>query len=312
MAKYSIIIPAYNVEKFIKKCIDSILNQTLKNYEIIVVNDGSTDKTLEILNNYKESIKIYSQENKGLSEARNFGIKKSTGEYLLFIDSDDYVDKDLLKKIDEKTKSNPDLIRYSYSNIINGKVVKTNESLIEGLYNGKDAFILFLNNKKPFEMAWIYAYKKSFWLKNNFQYSPNKYHEDFGLTPIVILKAETIEIINNELYYYVQSENSIMRNKNIEKILKKSQDMIYHYDNLKNIFDNLNITDDDLKKMFYSYISNALISKAKELDKYNLNNYLSQLKERKIFDNLIEDNIKRKVKKIIIKIFPKIYIELSR
>lgn len=94
MVKYSFIVPVYNTSNYLKKCIDSLVNQTYKSFEIIIVNDGSTDNSLDIINGYKESnknIKIINQKNGGLSNARNNGVKKASGEYIIFVDSDDYV-----------------------------------------------------------------------------------------------------------------------------------------------------------------------------------------------------------------------------
>ena len=93
MPKISIIVPVYNVENYIKKCLDSIFDQTYKDYEVIVVNDGTKDNSMNIVNNYK--VKIVTQKNQGLSAARNHGVEKAKGEYLIFLDSDDYLDKDL-------------------------------------------------------------------------------------------------------------------------------------------------------------------------------------------------------------------------
>ena len=102
MAKISVVVPVYNVEKYLKECIDSIINQTLEDIEIICVNDGSTDSSLEILNNFAEQdnrIKVITQSNQGLSAARNTGIKYANGEYISFIDSDDYIDTSLYETL---------------------------------------------------------------------------------------------------------------------------------------------------------------------------------------------------------------------
>ena len=104
MPKISVIVPVYNTEKYIEKCLQSILSQTMNDIEIIVVNDGSTDnsenviKQIEKNNNTKIQIKYFKKENGGLSDARNYGVKKATGKYISFIDSDDYIDKNLYKK----------------------------------------------------------------------------------------------------------------------------------------------------------------------------------------------------------------------
>ena len=93
MSKFSIIIPVYNVENYIKKCLDSVFAQTEKDYEVIVVNDGTKDNSMDIVKNY--DVKIVNQKNQGLSEARNTGLKNAKGEYILFLDSDDYIEKNL-------------------------------------------------------------------------------------------------------------------------------------------------------------------------------------------------------------------------
>ena len=106
MIKYSFIVPCYNGEKYIVKCLDSILKQTSNNYEVIVINDGSTDNSINIINKYKndKKIVIINQDNMGLSLARNNGINKAKGEYLIFVDCDDYIQNDFLKTIDKKSK----------------------------------------------------------------------------------------------------------------------------------------------------------------------------------------------------------------
>ena len=97
MPKFSVIIPVYNVEKYIRRCITSVINQTFKDYEIIVINDGSTDNSIEIAKEFP--VKIINSPHVSVSEARNLGVKKAKGEYILFLDSDDYWDNDLLKKL---------------------------------------------------------------------------------------------------------------------------------------------------------------------------------------------------------------------
>ena len=116
MPKFSIIIPVYNVEKYIGKCLESVMNQTYKDYEVIVVNDGTKDNSMDIVKNYP--VKIIEQENQGLSVARNTGVKKAKGEYIIFLDSDDYIEKDLLKNINKSLDNNPDLVRFQIQEVI--------------------------------------------------------------------------------------------------------------------------------------------------------------------------------------------------
>ena len=114
--KFSIIVPVYNVEKYVKRCLDSIFNQTYKDFEVIVVNDGSTDKSMNIVKKYKD-VKIINEENRGLSHARNNGVKNARGDYILFVDSDDYINKDLLKELNKSLNNNPDVVRFQVQSV---------------------------------------------------------------------------------------------------------------------------------------------------------------------------------------------------
>lgn len=125
----SVIIPVYNVENYLKECLDSVLNQTYKNIEVIVINDGSTDKSLHILEDYSSkfnNIKIIDQENSGQSVARNKGLENAKGKYIYFLDSDDYILPDTLKKLIKKLEmNNLDIIRFAarpFSENINKRI----------------------------------------------------------------------------------------------------------------------------------------------------------------------------------------------
>ena len=114
MIKYSFIVPVYNTEKYLKKCLDSLVNQTYKDFEIIVVNDGSTDKSSNIISKYQKKYKniiVIDKENEGLSMARNRGVQKSSGKYIIFVDSDDYVSNKLLEEVDKKIDDS-DILRF--------------------------------------------------------------------------------------------------------------------------------------------------------------------------------------------------------
>lgn len=120
--KISIVIPVYNVEKYLRTCLDSVVNQTFKDIEIVIVNDGSKDGSLDILKEYESRypklITVYSTENRGVSHARNYGIARSHGEYLLFVDSDDYIEPDMCEKLYEKaSKDNNDIVICKYYDI---------------------------------------------------------------------------------------------------------------------------------------------------------------------------------------------------
>lgn len=299
MPKFSIIVPVYNVEKYIKKCLDSIESQTYKDYEVIVVNDGTKDNSMDIVNKY--NVEIINQKNKGLSEARNEGVKKAKGDYILFLDSDDYIEKDLLNELNKSLTNNPDLVRFQIREVFEDNTKKDYNEEPFLNKDGVEAFSILC--KYHFvENAWAYLYKREFYLKNKFSFKKGAIHEDFGLVPLVIMKAKKVNSISYIGYNYLQRENSIMSEKNYEKTKKKVSDMFEHYDYL---IKEINKTELD-SKIYKSFISNSLILKVCELKKDDYKKSKKRLKEKKVYDNLLENTIIQKIKKIIIKISPKL------
>ena len=305
MPKYSIIIPVYNVEKYIKKCLDSVFNQTEKDFEVIVVNDGTKDNSMNIVKNY--DVTIINQENKGLSEARNNGVKKAKGEYIIFLDSDDYIEKDLLKEISESLDNKPDIVRFQIQEVDeNNNIKKYNEESFNNK-TGEEAFELIC--KYHFvENAWCYAIRREYYNKEKFSFKKGTIHEDYGLIPLVIIKSKIVNSISYIGYNYLQRQNSIMSQKNYEKTLKKVNDFYNHYLYLINEIDKTKLN----SKVFKSFISNSLILKICELDKKDYKEYKNKLKKEKVFDNLLTDTLKRKIKKVLFKISPKITIKIIK
>lgn len=305
MPKFSIIIPVYNVEKYIEKCLDSIFNQTLKDFEIIVVNDGTKDKSIELIKNY--DIKIINQKNQGLSAARNRGVKEATGEYLLFLDSDDYLEKDTLKELNKSLKNNPDIVRFQIREVYeDGKTINYEEIPFDNK-SGVEAFKLI--TKYHFvENAWCYAIKRKYYLEEKFSFRVGTYHEDFGLMPLVILKANKVNSISYIGYNYIQRQGSIMNIKDYNKTKKKVEDFYNHYLFLLEEAKKTNLD----TTYFKSFISNSIILKITELNNHDYKKYKKILKKAKVYDNLVSDSILRKIKKKIISISPKLYYKLKK
>lgn len=301
MPKFSIIIPAYNVEKYINKCLKSVFNQTFKDYEVIVVNDGSTDNTKKYIEPY--DVLLINKKNSGLSSARNTGVSYAKGKYLIFLDSDDYIEKDLLKEINKSLFNNPDIVRYQAQEVYDNTNRKT--PYPEKPFTNKKGVEAF-NEIVKFhyvENAWLYAIKKDYYEKNNYAFSINKTHEDFGLIPLIIIKSNKVNSIDYIGYNYRQRENSIMSSNSYNKVLKKVEDFYYHYKYLINEIDKTNLN----SKIFKSFIANSLILKITELNNNDYKKYKNKLIEDKVFDNLLDDTLPRKIKKILIKMSPKIY-----
>lgn len=306
MSKFSIIIPVYNVEKYLKKCLDSVFNQTYKDYEVIVVNDGSTDKSMDIVKDY--DVKVINTKHVSVSEARNIGVKKAaTGEYLIFLDSDDYWEKDLLKEINKSLDNNPDLVRFQVRTVTDtGEINNFNEKEFKGL-SGEKAFEE-ISAFHFIESVWCYAIKRKYYIQEKFEFKKGMIHEDFGLTPLIIIKAKTVNSINYIGYNYYRRAGSIMNTPDYKWTKKKVEDFYKHYIWLNKEIEKTNID----ATIFKSFISNSLILKITELNDKDYKVYLNKLKKEKVFDNLLTDTMPRKIKKVLLKISPKCYYKLLR
>jgi len=307
--KFSIVIPVYNVEKYIDKCLSSILNQSYKNYEVIIVNDGTKDNSIDIINKYvkkHKEFKLYNKENGGLSDARNYGLNYVTGDYLLFIDSDDYIEKDLLLKLNNiLNKKEYEVIKFKI-NLVDekGKLIRKED----GYKVSKKISLSDVLSQEFSEPAWTYCYNLKFFKENDFKYTKGKIHEDYGLTPLILLKTKEIYYLNYYGYNYVQRQGSIVNGA--EKNIKRANDTLYHFDSLKSIIE----TDSNIpvynKKLVFSYLVNGLLNKGTLLKGKDLKKYILEIKKRNVFDLLLDDSFKRKIKKIFIKINPYAYINL--
>lgn len=209
--KVSVILPIYNMEMYISECLDSLLNQSLKDIEIICINDGSTDNTLEILEEYQlkdKRIKLINQENKGAGYARNIGIKYAKGEYLSFLDSDDFFHRDMLKFSYEKSKkTNADICIYGailFDNQTGEKEkctynVRKNLLPEEEVFNRKDIESNIFKNIMGW--AWDKLYKKTFVLNNDLEFQEQRTTNDMYFVFASLLKAGRITILDKQLYF---------------------------------------------------------------------------------------------------------------
>lgn len=214
----SIIVPVYNVEKYLKKCIESIINQTYSNLEIILVDDGTKDNSGMICDEYAQKdnrIKVIHKENGGLSDARNAGMRMATGEYIAFVDGDDYIENDMYEFLyNELKKENADIsICNRYLAYENGTIKNIEKHKTRKILNNVEGLIE-LNSFTSFDMAvWDKLYKKEIF--NGIEFPKGKNFEDYYVMHKIIAKASKIVYNSTPKYYYVQRENSISRNKDI-------------------------------------------------------------------------------------------------
>ena len=212
MAKVSIIIPAYNSEKYIEKCLNSILGQSMTDFEIVVVNDGSTDSTGEILQKYHrthpERITIIEQENMGQAKSRNKGLEVVTGEYVSFVDSDDHIHPDMLKELYEKAKEkDSDVAICDYIEIRPNQRVE--QKGLHTKFDLKEAAVIAMPgpcNK---------LFKTSFLKKEKFQFLEGHIYEDLATIPPLLSKANSVAYVEKPLYFYLIHAGSTMQQTEI-------------------------------------------------------------------------------------------------
>lgn len=281
---FSVIVPVYNVEKYLAQCLDSILSQSFKDYELIVVDDGSKDNSGKICDEYAEKdsrVKVIHKVNGGLSDARNAGTKAAQGEYIVYIDSDDYVLSDsflktlydnlngadiLLYKHQKFFDGNSDMLpcNYSYSNItVDDKYVEKLKKLVEG-----DAF---------YGMAWIKTFKRSLAVDNNIMFEKGLLGEDMEWNYHLITNANSLSVVDEPFIAYRQRANSITTSIK----LKNLTDFIYILEKWSKTIRE-EIANEELKNVLFAsmakYYSNLLIT-------YNR----VEEKEKKQYINRIKD-----------------------
>ncbi len=245
MEKISVIIPVYNVEKFLPRCLDSIINSTYQNLEIICVNDGSTDGSLKVLKDYAQRdgrIVIIDKENGGVSSTRNIGLEKACGEYIAFIDSDDWVHREyfelLYRGINEQ---NADISICGYA-----KMYENDELSDSGTYLENAFALQNINPLNPPHMlrsfVWGRLYKKSVWGDRRFS-KEISFMEDKELSLSIIAENKNLKVaeINAPLYYYFIREDSLTGTVNIPKTLLSLNHLLKHAD----------IYNDDREKAVY-------------------------------------------------------------
>lgn len=223
---FSIIIPVYNTQEYLEKCIDSCLNQSFdtESYEIILINDGSTDNSQKIIDIYSQqykNIRVSAQQNQGLSVARNNGIKIARGQYIWFVDSDDWIELnslDLMHRV--IAENNPDMVAFGAKNFIADTISCVRPIRFYGrtIHSGVD-----LLEKNTFQTcSTFYLYSRDFLNRNELRFYPGIYHEDVEFVPRAIFHANSVYLLNQNLYCVNEREGSITRSY----IPKKSDDLL--------------------------------------------------------------------------------------
>jgi glycosyltransferase involved in cell wall biosynthesis len=298
--KISVIIPTYNVEEYIKECLDSVLAQTFKDFEIIVVDNGSEDATFQIVENYSKAynnISLYKYDEGGVGGARNFGISKSSSEFLMFVDGDDLLAMDALENLYKRVIENKDL------DIVVGNLVKYRRDGIdhfpefkiihkrELIINSIKEFHLIIKSQTPTNKL----FRRSLLDKHGISFPENIVHEDLYFTTIALLRANRICIIPEIVYYYRKFDQ--------ESITSNDNEAYYFEDRLKI----LNMIDKYL-------LQNNLLHLKKFVDRYKLEKFLVPV-ERKFYNTYSEEvtiEFLKNLKKLFSTISNDLIIEVNK
>ena len=313
MKKVSVIVPFYNVEKYIDKCLNSLVSQTLEDIEIIIVNDGSKDNSetiaKEYSSKYKDKIIYLEKENGGLSDARNYAIPYATGEYIAFLDSDDYVEIDMYEQMYEKAKKeNADIVECDFLWEYPNEKIESKGRIY------KDKHDILLNARV---VAWNKLIKKELIEKTKVKFPYGLRYEDVEFFYKLIPYINKLDIVNKPFVHYVQRDNSISNSQN-----SRTKEIIDILDNVINYYKENAIYEEYRNELEYNYARYILCSsllrmimienkkERKEIinDSWNkLNDTFPNWKKNKYIKNkTLKNKYMLSVNNITIKIYEKI------
>ena len=287
----SVIVPVYNVEKYLKRCLESILVQSWNDYEIILVDDGSTDSSAQICDLYAEKyemIRVIHKENKGLSDTRNRGIEEASGEYVYFPDSDDWLEPNTFSELSDVIEElTYDIISFNREFVTSeeDKLISA-KSRIQKL-SGKQALLEMLKQSDVTGFANDKIYRKKLFLDNDIEFPVGKYYEDLGTNYKLFLRATKVYVTNQKYYHYlITNPDSITQSWNEQKL----QDMfgfyreIYYSPLIREKFEELEI---EILQAFYI---NGLIHILSSLYKSNISAQYSDI-EKDIKQEIVKNSL---------------------
>ena len=327
------VICAYNEERNLHRLFENLVNQENQNFNIIFVNDGSTDNTLQIAKEYmikNENCIVISKKNTGLSDSRNMGTRYVKTPYFMYLDADDFLDIDAVDIIITKIKSAEkklDILKINVKSVSEEEViVERNKSVELQEVKGTEAITALGFVDKLYMLPTVYVFRTEYFRNNNFSFEYGRYHEDYGLIPFTVLLADNVTTTEETLYNYVLSKNSITRIKDNRKAIKKAEDTLYFYkqsmfaiDELKKNNNDGRITKDVYKK-FKRLYTIGLIEKMKEMyvilqtEKNEeilkeIKSFFENIKKEKIYKNITGFELKDIIKRNLIKYNMMLYLK---
>ena len=319
-SKISVIVPIYNVEKYLSKCIDSIINQTYTNLEIILVDDGSPDNCGIMCDDYSlkdNRIKVIHKKNGGLSHARNIGLEIATGDYISFIDSDDYIHKEFYEiLISLIVKYNADIAQCEFLKVYEEGINNSNnyksyiDEKIIMLSNNEALNNLYNKNCVNTVVVWNKLYKKQ--LFKNIRYPKGKIHEDEYTTYKVLFNASKVVLTSRQMYYYLQRSSSIMGEEfNIKRLDRLDayfgQVLFYNDKKMFKLEEKAKIKFEGLIRASMSKVWKSNLDNKKQIFDSLINYYR---KNYNLFSDNLNISFKKKSTMLLFKYSPKFVIKL--
>lgn len=275
MVKVSIIVPVYNVYDYLDKCLKSIQNQTLKDIEVIVVNDGTKDTSQEIIDKYTsidKRFKGYIKENGGLSDARNYGLKKARGEYIAFVDGDDYIEPDMYELMYGEAKKNDyDIVECDFTWDYPKKIVEDKTTV-------KSNLLIDIR-----VVAWNKIYKRSLIEKSNIRFTKGVRYEDVDWCYKLIANINSFSSVHKCLYHYIQRNNSIANTQN-----ERVRDIFVVLNNTLNYYKEKGIYEENKDELEYVYMRYIFGSSFKRVVKIKDKELRNQILDES-YNNLISN-----------------------
>lgn len=265
--KVSVIVPVYNAEKYLKECVDSIVNQTYNNFEVILINDGSIDNSKNICEEYEkkyENIKVLNIENHGVSYSRNLGIEQSNGEYIIFIDSDDYIKENMIEELIKIQEEHEDeFLIYNYSKVYN-EIEKNKCNVPDKSISKKellDKFFVYYNNL-IINPPWNKMYKSKIIKDNNIRFNINfKIGEDLLFNLEYFKYCDKIKILDDSYYYYRINPSSVT-NKYRENYYENQN---YLLNKIRNLLEENQAFNEENQNAYREHKCNSIINSIQNL-----------------------------------------------
>lgn len=312
MVDLSIVIPIYNVEKYLNECLDSVVNQKLDNYEVLLINDGSTDRSEKIIDEYVKKYKFIKKINKtnnGLSAARNTGIELAKGKYIAFVDSDDYIEHNMMSRMLNMAKDNEaDIVICDIemfedgTNKVLGRIETYNDESDNKIITNVDAVKMYLMQKITGH-AWNKIYKRKLFVDNEIRYNVGKYYEDMYPTLRLLDTSKKIILIKGAYYKYRQSPNNITSCSSEKHIQDYVDSILSCIEYIKNIHSDKEYNNYlETFRLHNTQIALCLYCRSKKYNnkkiKEDYYKYFAKLKVDMSFkDIILNKNIKRSTKK---------------